>query len=593
MSTATSKDNSVPSDVAVAEASASKSTAVEHPKADADAVAKAEDRIVPSAIQPLQLNDEPSGAAPHTEPESTPPVYIIGWRLYAIISGLCMSLFLSTLETTIVSTSLVSITNALHGFEQRDWIVTSYLLTYTGFLIIFAKFSDVLGRKFVVLLSLAIFTIFSIVCGVITSMVQLIIFRAFQGVGASGIYAMVNVINPELVPSDKWGNIVAGTSLVLVFSSVLGPVLGGVINNHSSWRWVFLLNAPTGAFATALLAFLLPSNFPHQGRGVNQPSMRDKFSGAAIARLDFVGAAVLLAASILLVFGFEEAGSRYPWNSPIVISTIVCGGSLFLAFIACEYVVGKPKYPQEPVFPLRLLKDRHFVGLFLTAFFTGLPFMTALINLPQRFQAVHGLTSFAAGVHTLPLLLSSPLAAAVSGPLTTKMDVPPFYLLLFGTCMQILGVGLASSVTPDRLRDLLGIEAIMGFGFGMTLVTVLIYVPFLVDRRRGLAVSMGAVTQFRTLGGTIGLAVGATILNNHLASSLPNHLTPSEMQSISDSVQFMDSLPAPTRTAVRSVFSEGYNKQLRTMLYFSVAVLVSLTLMWDRNLKRARDMKGY
>lgn len=112
--------------------------------------------------------------------------------------------------------------------------------------------------------------------------------------------------------------------------------------------------------------------------------------------------------------------------------------------------------------------------------------MTALINLPQRFQAVHGLTSFAAGVHTLPLLLSSPLAAAVSGPLTTKMDVPPFYLLLFGTCMQILGVGLASSVTPDRLRDLLGIEAIMGFGFGMTLVTVLIYVPFLVDRRRGL-----------------------------------------------------------------------------------------------------------
>ncbi|KAL2875725.1 hypothetical protein SGCOL_009036 [Colletotrichum sp. CLE4] len=211
--------------------------------------------------------------------------------------------------------------------------------------------------------------------------------------------------------------------------------------------------------------------------------MRDKFSGAAIARLDIVGATVLLAASILLVFGFEEAGSRYPWTSPIVISTIVCGGSLFLVFIACEYVVGKPKYPQEPVFPLRLLNDRHFVGLFLTAFFTGLPFMTALINLPRRFQAVHGLSPFAAGVHTLPLLLSSPLAAAVSGPLATIMDVPPFYLLLFGACMQILGVGLASSVTPDKLRDLLGFEVIMGFGFGMTLVTVLIYVPFLVDRR--------------------------------------------------------------------------------------------------------------
>ncbi|KXH68752.1 major facilitator superfamily transporter [Colletotrichum salicis] len=538
MSTAISMDNSAPSDVAAAEASASKNAPFEHPKADADAVAKAEEHIVPPAVQPLQLSDEPSASAPHTAPESIPPVYITGWRLYAIIFGLCMSLFLSTLGTTIVSTTLCTGLSSGTGSSPR-------------FLVIFAKFSDVLGRKFVVLLSLAIFTIFSIVCGVISSMVQLIVFRALQGVGASGIYAMVNVINPELVPSDKWGNIVAGTSLVLVFSSVLGPVLGGVINDHSSWRWVFLLNAPTGAFATALLAFLLPSNFPHHGRGVNRPSMRDKFSGAAIARLDFVGAAVLLAASILLVFGFEEAGSRYPWTSPIVTSTIVCGGSLFLVFIrrGVAHLLCQNRLLHRPA-----VHDR-------------------LDQPPAAFPSRPRIESLCCGRSHAPSPLQLPLAAAVTGPLATKIDVPPFYLLLFGACMQILGVGLVSSATPDRLRDLLGFEVIMGFGFGMTLVTGLIYVPFLVDRR-DLAVSMGAVTQFRTLGGTIGLALRLTILNNHLASSLPNHLTPSETQSISDSVQFIDSLPAPTRTAVRSVFSEGYNKQLRTMLYFSVAVLV-------------------
>ncbi|GKT93539.1 MFS multidrug transporter protein [Colletotrichum tofieldiae] len=320
--------------------------------------------------------------------------------------------------------------------------------------------------------------------------------------------------------------------------------------------------------------------------------MQDKLTRAAAARLDFVGAAVLLSSSVLIVFGFEEAGSRYPWNSPVVISTIAIGGCLFLVFFACEYVVGKPQYPQEPVFPLRLMKDRHFVGLILIAFFTGPAFMTALINLPQRFQAVNGLSPFNAGVHLLPLLLSSPLATAVSGHLATKWDVSPFYLLLFGATMQMLGIGLASSAAPDQLRRLLGFEVIMGFGFGMTLVTLLIYVPFLVDRA-DLAVSMGAVTQVRTLGGTIGLAVGATILNNHIASGLPPHLDPSEMQAISTSVRFIEALPSPTRTAVRSVFNEGYNLQLRTMLYFSAVVLVSMTLMWDRNLKRAHDMTGY
>ncbi|GKT45457.1 efflux pump dotC [Colletotrichum spaethianum] len=285
--------------------------------------------------------------------------------------------------------------------------------------------------------------------------------------------------------------------------------------------------------------------------------MQDKLTRAAAARLDFVGAAVLLSSSILIVFGFEEAGSRYPWSSPVVISTIAIGGSLFLAFFACEYLVGKPQYPQEPVFPLRLMKDRHFVGLILIAFFTGPAFMTALINLPQRFQAVNGLSPFNAGVHLLPLLLSSPLATAVSGHLATKWDVPPFYLLLFGATMQMLGIGLASSAAPNELRHLLGFEVIMGFGFGMTLVTLLIYVPFLVDR-----------------------------------ADL-EYLDPSEMQAILNSVQFIETLPSSTQTTVRSVFNEGYNLQLRTMLYFSAVVLVSMTLIWDRNLKRARDMTGY
>ncbi|KAF6815326.1 major facilitator superfamily transporter [Colletotrichum sojae] len=566
-----------------------------NPKPDAD-ISQSRSQPAPGR-EAIQLGYEDPEPSPPTTSETTPRVYITGWRLYAIISGpfrLSLSLFLSMMETTIVSTSLVSITNALHGFEQRDWVVTSYLLTYTGFLIIFAKFSDILGRKFMILLALALFIIFSIVCGVASSMVQLIVFRALQGVGASGIFSMVTVINPELVPSEKWGNVLAFTSLVIIVSSVLGPILGGVINDHGSWRWVFLLNAPAGAVATAILVFILPTSFPNlsRERGVRQPSMRDRLTKTFVARLDLLGAAILLSSSVLLVFGFEEAGSRYPWNSPAVISTIAIGGCLFLVFCACEYVVGQPRYPQEPVFPLRLMRDRQFVGLILVAFFTGPPFMTALINLPQRFQAVNGLSPFRAGVHLLPFLLSSPLATAISGQLATKWDVPPFYLLLFGASMQMLGIGLASSPAAETTRHLLGFEVIMGFGFGMTLATLLVYVPLLVDRA-DLAVSMGAVTQVRTLGGTIGLAVGATILNNQLATTLPRYLTPAEMQAVSNSVQNIETLRPETRNAVRSAFGEGYAHQLRSMLYFSSVVLLAITLLWERKLKRSRDMAGY
>jgi hypothetical protein len=105
--------------------------------------------------------------------EAPKQTYMTGWRLYILIFGLCLSLLLSTLETTIVSTSLVSITNALSGFENRDWVVTSYLLTYTGFLVIYAKFSDIFGAKFMILLALLVFTVFSIVCGAATGMTEL------------------------------------------------------------------------------------------------------------------------------------------------------------------------------------------------------------------------------------------------------------------------------------------------------------------------------------------------------------------------------------------------------------------------------------
>ncbi|KAI0128108.1 major facilitator superfamily domain-containing protein [Hypoxylon sp. NC0597] len=270
---------------------------------------------------PQDGNKQPDSETTQDVIAEPPRQYLKGWRLYTLSFALCLSLFLSTLETTIVSTSLISITNALGDFEQRDWVVTAYLITYTGFLVVYAKFSDILGRKLLILIAIAFFTVFSIVCGSISNMIHLIVFRSLQGVGASGIYAMVTVIQPELVPPEKWGNYIAVISLVSVLSSVLGPILGGAINDHSSWRWIFLLNAPGGAVATGLIAFVMPTHFPNLDNPTVRMSFRTKIPRESLRRLDIIGAVLLLFSSALIVFAFEEAGSRYSWKSRSTYAT--------------------------------------------------------------------------------------------------------------------------------------------------------------------------------------------------------------------------------------------------------------------------------
>ncbi|KAL8732425.1 MAG: hypothetical protein Q9181_003971 [Wetmoreana brouardii] len=475
------------------------------------------------------------GDAPSDDP--APTTYLKGWQLYGLTCGLCLSLLLSTLETTIVSTSLVSITNALHGFNKRDWVVTAYLLTYTGFLIIYAKFSDIFGRKAMMLLGVSVFTIFSIICGTAQSMLSLIIARAFQGVGGSGIYSMVMVIAPEMVPFDKIGKYMAIISSVFALASILGPVLGGAISEHSSWRWVFLLNVPAGAVATTMIVLLLPWRFPHQG--VNSDCHTDGvFSKASVQRLDLMGSFLGLAASVLLVFALEQAGSRYAWNSAAIVTTLTLSGLLWVSFFGWEKLIGRGRIVQEPIFPLRLMRSRLFNGMLLNACLTGFPFMAVIVNLPQRFQAVDGVSPTAAGTRLLPLLLCSPFASGLSGFLVTKVKVPPAYLVIIGSALQLLGVGLTSSLPSDRqslLPAQYGYEVLMGFGFGLGLSTLLVLVPMV----------------------------------------------------ISDSIKSIEDLDPNEKAFVRRVFAEGYNDQMRIMTYISAAVFLASLLLLERRPRAA------
>ncbi|KAF4995620.1 hypothetical protein FGRMN_5011 [Fusarium graminum] len=539
--------------------------------------------VAASASSTLVTNENDRGASSSDIPV-TPKVYHTGWRLYALTAALCLSLLLSTLETTIVSTALVPIVDALQGFNHASWIVTSYLVTYTGFLIIYSKLSDIFGCKLMLLFAITIFTVFSMACGASTSMTPLIIFRAFQGVGGSGIYSLSTIMVPLMVPPEKYATYISIISSTFVVSSALGPVLGGAITDHTSWRWVFYFNGPGGLIAATLLAFSIPFSFPYGEtyQVFNPLAFRKKYK-----RVDFLGMVLSLAASILIIFALEQGGVAYPWGSGTIVSTFVLSAILWVSFIAWERLISRRNGTCEPMFPWSLVRNRFVMGLILNGFLTGFPFMAALINIPQRFQTVNMTSAINAGIRTLPLLLLSPIATAINGLLVSKLGVPPIYTLSLGGCLQTIGVGMFSSlrssttITPAQY----GYEALMGLGFGFSLSAILIMVPLVVTEK-DLAVTMGAVTQVRVLGGTIGLAICSALLINHINSEASKYLTREQVEQILLSPKSIGLLPPETQDRTRALFADAYSNQMRAMLYFSIASLLSLILLVERPPRR-------
>ncbi|GFF74437.1 MFS general substrate transporter [Aspergillus lentulus] len=438
------------------------------------------------------------------------------------------------------------------------------------------------------ILALIIFSLSSLLCGVSTSIVELIVFRAFQGIGASGIYSMVIVIAPDMVPPEKYGKYMGIVSTVFIVASVLGPILGGIINTHSSWRWVFLFNLPGGLAALILVVCCLPTS-ETSSRLTFRERLRTKLSKSKCARVDTCGMFLLLASSVLIVFALEEGGSRYPWDSAAIIVPFVLAIIAAVVLAIWEVSLERKGSVQEPVFPPSILKNRLLAAMLLTAFFVGFPFVAIVVNVPQRAQAVSGLSPLKAGLALLPLLLASPFATALSGFLTSNLRIPPFYLVLAASVLQLIGVGLSCSYPSDRTEvppSQYGFVVIMGIGFGLGLTTILTFARAVVEEKH-MAVMMGAITQIRVLGGTISLAICSTILNNHVKPRILSVVSPEQVQPIYDSLSAIKELTPSQQAAVKRMFAEGYNLQNIFMTAVTALGLITACFLWERHPRKA------
>ncbi|CAI9626582.1 unnamed protein product [Alternaria burnsii] len=504
--------------------------------------------------------------------------YITGIKLYLINTCLTVSIFLVTLESTIISTAIVDITDELGGYEKSSWLFTAYMLTYCSLQMIWAKLSDIAGRKYTLIAALLIFTLFSALCGASQTLIQLIMFRWCQGIGGCGVYALTQLLFMEIVPKRKFPQYMAGVSMVLALSLITGPLLGGGITLHGSWRWIFLLNVPVGVLTAISLCFTLPRTL------FNEPAAQQKhpiFSKQTLRRLDFLGATLMLGTLVLLATGLQQASLDYAWSSNKVLPLLVASAPFAIAFFTWQWYATQHRTNPEPVFPWRFCQSRIQLGMIINTYLSGTVMFVCIAQIPQRYITVNGLSPLAAAVRLLTYGAFVPFGSGVAGALMGKPRIPPCWIILAGSLMEVLGITLLAWIDTSSHIDAsqYAYQIIAGTGTGLVNSGLIMLVPYAMEKR-DLAVGSAATSQFRTLGGLVGIAIVTSISTPYIRSHLTDILPLELAESLLERTELVQHLSPETLERVRMLFGEAYNLQVKVLIGFAVAKVPVTGLMW-------------
>src|SRR6266568_2299506 len=413
-----------------------------------------------------------------------------------VVIALMLGMSLAALDTTIVGTALPSIVGKLGGISLYSWVFSVYLLTSTTTVPIYGKLADLYGRKPIFLFGTTLFLLGSAACGAAQSMEQLIIFRAIQGLGAGAVLPIVVTIIGDIFALKERARVQGLFSGVWAFSSIIGPALGGLIVDHFSWRWVFYINIPFGLISGALLAIYLKENVERKKR-----------------KLDYFGTLTLTAGIVALLFAVLEGGSLWAWDSVQSIVLFAFAFGLIVLFLRQE------QRAPEPILPLSLFNNRIIAISSIGGVILGVLMFGITSYVPLFVQGVKGGTATSAGITLGPLLLAWPIAATLSGRIVIRYGYR--FAASLGMALSTIGTGMVILFTRDTgLPFIITAMIFIGTGLGFASTSFILAVQNAVPwNLRGVAT---ATTQFfRTIGGTVGIAVMGTILNIQMAWRFP------------------------------------------------------------------------
>ena len=428
--------------------------------------------------------------------------------------GIMLALFLGALDQTIVSTALPKIVEDLQGLDRYAWVATAYLLASTVLVPIYGKLADMYSRKTIELFAVGLFLLGSFLCGLSgefgtlpllgDGMNQLIIFRAIQGLGGAGLFAMAFIIIADLYPPSVRGKYQGIVGATFGVASVLGPVIGGFLTDYggnivpgiAGWRWVFYVNVPFGALALWFIITRMPPLQPEGEKG----------------RLDLLSAALLVAGLVPLVLGLQLDKTSYPWLSTTTLALF--GG----AALALSLFVLRSLRSPNPILDMSLFKNRVFSISNLALFFIGGAFLSILIFLPLFMVNVVGVSATQAGTSLIPLSLGLVVGSVVAGQLVSRWGHYK-YFMLGGGALLFVGALLLSMMSAETtyLRVTLYM-VICGLGLGPSFPLYTLAIQNAVDFRK-IGQATSASQFFRQIGGTVGAALMGAVLTAGLATA--------------------------------------------------------------------------
>jgi EmrB/QacA subfamily drug resistance transporter len=424
--------------------------------------------------------------------------------LRVVLGGLMIAMMLAMLDNMIVSTALPRIVGEFGGLSHFTWVVTAYVLGTTVSTPIWGKLGDLYGRKAVFLTSIVIFLVGSALCGMSGSevlggaadgMVQLIAFRAVQGLGAGGLMVGVMAIIGDLVPPRERGRYQGLMAGIMAIAMVAGPLIGGFITDHLSWRWAFYVNLPLGGVALLLLAATL-----------HLPRYRTEH------RIDWLGAGLLSVGITAIVLITTWGGNDYAWGSAQILGLAVLAVLSLAAFALVE------RRTAEPILPLGLFANRNFAVISVIGFLLGFAMFGAMNFLPLFQQTVQGASATNSGLLLLPLMFGMLVTSIGVGRTITATGRYRIFPIAGGVVMTV-GMGLLTRLDAGTGKVELAIYMIvLGVGMGFLMQTSMLIAQNSVEQR-DLGAASGAATFFRSIGGSFGISLFGAVFNHRLADS--------------------------------------------------------------------------
>ncbi len=492
-------------------------------------------------------------------------------KVLIVFPGLMLGMLLAALDQTIVATSLPTIVTDLGGLTHLSWVATSYLLASCISTPIYGKLGDIYGRKRLFQGAIVLFLVGSALCGTAGSMTTLIAFRALQGIGAGGLMVNSQAIIGDLVPPAERGRYQGFMQSVFAFATVAGPLIGGVLTQEASWRWVFYVNLPIGAVALFVVGAVL--RLPERAR--RKP------------KIDWLGIFLLSTGVAAVILVTSWGGTTYPWLSAPIIGLSIAGVVLLAAFVVAE------RRAVEPVFPLRLFRGPVLRVSIPMIFVVGFGMVGVATFNPLYQQVVDGVSPTLSGLRLAPLMLSMMCTSVVCGRTIArigryrKFPIAGMALFVVGTfLLSRLGVG-----TPYGYQ----VVALMVVGVGLGLTNpVLVLAAQNAVQPGDIGVATSSNTFGRTVGSSFGVAVFGAIFTALLTSQLSRGATAAvagrfSHSGLNISRAQIDSLPAPLRDAFLNGFAQAlHGVFLGGMIVAVIGFVLALRLREVPLRRRAR-----